>query len=243
MTVLDLIKRSLRLLGALNVGDNPTPDEQADGLMALNAMVESWASERMMMFTSTRQVFNVVAGVQVYLIGPTVSGSDWVAPRPMYIDNAGLLIAGSDPSGAYERPLRIIRTDSEWARVRVKGVTTTLPTALYYQSDFPNGQIVLWGAPSASSSVALYTPTAVSQFTSLTQAISLPPGYARALPYNLAVEFAAEFQKEPSEIVMGIADQSKTAIKRSNFKLSPIRLHLGIGTSGMEWDYTIGEPR
>lgn len=243
MTVLDLITRALRLLGAINVGSTPTADEQADALLALNAMVEAWANERLMMFTSAREVFSINAAQQVYQLGPTAT--DWIAARPQYIDAAGLLLANSDPTQVLERPLRILRHNEEWARVRMKAVQSTLPTMLYYEPDFPNGQVALWPVPNQNNQIAIYTPIAVAQFTSLTQTISLPPGYARALPYNLAVELSPEFDREPSAIVLAIAEGSKSAIKRANVPASMGRLRVdrALQSAGGHFDVYLGESR
>lgn len=245
MTVLDLIKRSMRLIGALNVGSGePTNDEQAAALLALNGMVDAWATERLMMFTTTRGLVQLTAGKQSYAIGP--SNADWIAPRPPYIDAAGLVLVQSDPGQTYERPLTIIRTNKEWARVRMKALPSDLAMALYYQPDFPNGTVTLWPSPTEANSLALYMPVAVTQFTLLTQTISLPPGYARALPYNLAMELAPEFDREPSALVVATAMQSKADIKRVNAPCAMGKLRAGreyLSNNGGVWDWTIGESR
>ncbi len=213
MTVLDLIKRSMRLLGAINVGDNPTAEEAQDGLCALNAMTEAFALERLMLFTTAREVFPL-SGLPVYSIGP--SGAAWTASRPQYIDAAGLIVAQSGTSGPVELPLHVIRTNVEWARVRMKALASNMPTALYYQPDFPNGNVLVWPVGTDADQIALYVPLPIAQFTTLTQVISLPPGYARMLPYNLAVEMAPEFEREPSAVVFSIASDSKERVKRGN---------------------------
>jgi hypothetical protein len=245
MTVLDLIKRSMRLLTAINVGDVPTDEEAEDGLLALNSMVDAWGTERLTMYASTRALYAIVAGQQSYSIGRGTSPvADYVADRPMYIDAAGLVIAQSDPTQTLERPIHIIRTDTEWARVRLKGETSTLPIALYYQSSWPNGEIVFWPAPTNNNILALYTPTAVSEFTSLTQVISLPPGYRRALPYNLAADFGPEFgvNKVPDN-VLRIADESKRSLKRANVKIDFLRVDKALRSNGGGFDWQLGEPR
>lgn len=248
MTVLDLITRSMRLLGALNIGDNPTAPEAQDALIALNALVDSWATERLMMFTTGRNIYNLAQNQQVYQIGP--SGPDWIAPRPQYLDGAGLLLVNSDPTQTIERPLHVLRTDLEWARVRAKGITSTLPTKIYYDRGFStgsgnlgSGNVALWPIPTIANQIALYTPTIVSQFTGLTQTISLPPGYARALPYALAIEMAPEFDREPSQVVVAVREAAIASLKRANLQLEKLRTDLPRGERGGHWDYELGEIR
>lgn len=252
MTVLDLISRSLRLLKAINIGDTPTAAETSDALLALNAMVDAWATERLMIFTTARNVYPLAINQGVYQLGP--QGPDWIGPRPVWIDAAGLLLANTDPTQIYERPLKKL-TNIEWAAIRMKGLTSTLPTALYYDQYFNNadsstspvgsGNVALWPVPTQLNSVVLYTPQAVSQFSSLTQPIALPPGYARALPYNLAVELAPEFGAEPSDVVVEIAMESKANIKVSNVVsgMGRLRVDAALRTDGGAFDWTIGETR
>jgi hypothetical protein len=248
MTVLDLITRSMRLLGCINIGENPTAPEAQDALLALNAMVDAWATERLMCFTSARNIYNLAQNQQVYQIGPL--GPDWIAPRPEYLDGAGLLLANSDPTQVIEIPLEVLRTDKEWARIHAKGIPSTIPTKLYYDRGYStgvgnlgSGNVALWPIPTVVNQVALYTPTIVSQFTGLTQTISLPPGYARTLPYNLAIEMAPEFDKEPSDVVVAIALASKDSLKRANLQLDKLRTDLPRGERGGTWDYQLGETR
>jgi hypothetical protein len=248
MTVLDLIKRSLRLLGALNIGDNPTAEEAQDALLALNAMTDAWATERLMMFTTGRNIYNLAPGQQVYQIGPL--GPDWIAPRPAYLDGAGLLITNTDPTQVLEQPLDVLRTDLQWARIRAKGITSTLPTTIYYDHGFSSGilnlgsgNVAFWPIPTFANQVALYTPTIIAQFTGLTQTISMPPGYNRALPYNLAIELAPEFDREPSEAVVAVALEAKASLKRANLQLNTLRTDLPRGERGGHWDYQLGIER
>jgi hypothetical protein len=233
----------MRLLSALNIGDVPTADEEQDGLLALNAMVDAWGTERLTMFTTTRALYAIVAGQQSYSIGRG-AGADYAADRPMYIDRAGLVIPQSDPTQTLERPIYIIRTDAEWSRVRLKGETSTLPTDLYYQPSWPNGEIVFWPAPTVPNTLALYTPTAVAEFTSIDQTISLPPGYRRALPYNLAKDYGPEFgvAKVPQD-VKDIADESKASLKRANVAIDFLRVDPAIRSNGGGFDWQLGEPR
>ncbi|HZQ53324.1 MAG TPA: hypothetical protein VFB14_14065 [Bryobacteraceae bacterium] len=253
MTVQDLITRAMRLLGAVNIGDGPTAAEEQDGLTALNAMVDAWANERLMIYTTARNQYPLVAGQAVYQIGP--SGPDWTAPRPQSIDAAGLLMGSSDPTQIYERPLEVIKTDKEWARVRLKNLGSPLPLAIYYDRWFSNpnsatnpvgsGNVAVWPVPQVVNQIVLYTPVAVSRFTAQTQTLSLPPGYERALTYNLALEMAPEFDREPSDVVVAIAEQSKAGIKRVNAISAIGKLRVDPALAGRRgiFDWTIGEER
>ena len=232
-TVLNLIQRAMRMLGVIQVGRKPTTDEGQDGLTALNSMVDSWALERLMIYTSARSVFPLNANQNSYEIGP--KAADWVAQRPIYIEGAGLLYATGVQT--FERPIKIL-TPAEWRLERSKSLSTTVVTKLFYDNGFSNpnstaddvgsGNVFVWPIPSGVGAAALYLPTAVSQFTSVNQALALPPGYQRALASNLAIEYSPEFGPEaaPSEALIAIAMESKANIKRANVHLDPVQVNL-----------------
>lgn len=66
----------------------------------------------------------------------------------------------------------------------------------------------------------LYSWKPFSSFASVNDEIELPPGYERALRYNLAVELYPEYGKEPPASIYSAAQESKAAIKRMNIKPS-----------------------
>ena len=222
-TVLQLLTRSLRLLGLLNSGDPPTPDEVQNSLEALNSLVGSWATRRLMVYARARLVFPLSPGQPSYEIGP--QAADFVCQRPIYIDGAGILWAGG--SELFEQPVHVCTPD-EWRLNRSKTLSTggSIINEIYYDHGYSNanvtgaadagsGKIFVWPIPAAASSLALYLPQAVSEFTSTSQTLSLPPGYRRALAYNLAIEEAPEFTVEPSDLVVAIAQSSLENVMRS----------------------------
>ena len=50
----------------------------------------------------------------------------------------------------------------------------------------------------------------------LTDLLSVPPGYLRALRYNLAIESASDFGVVPSPVTIAIAKESKAVIAQGN---------------------------
>jgi hypothetical protein len=97
----------------------------------------------------------------------------------------------------------------------------------------------LWPKPSAANKVVLYSMKALTAFATADTAVSLPNGYLRALRYNLAIEMAPEFGREPSALVVTAAQESKEVIKRMNIK--PGLLAANDLTSRKPYNILIGE--
>ena len=223
ITASALIARALRLIRATASGETPTSAEQADCLTALNAMVDSWMLDRLTIPVVTRTTEVLVASTQDYTIG---SGATIDVERPSVIQDAGLIPAGLTS----EIPLGIF-SDDEWAKIRIKSQTATFPQGVYYNHGFSSsgyGTVSVWPIPTTAPTLVLYTPDAVlTTFAAVGTSYVVPPGYERALCYNLAMEIADEFGKQVPAAVALIAVDAKAAMQRANIR--PLKLGCDAG--------------
>jgi hypothetical protein len=72
-TALDIIKGSLRSIGAIGTGESPDADTANDAFAMLNDMLDMWSNERMMVFCIQEVIHELVANTYIYTIG---SGGD-----------------------------------------------------------------------------------------------------------------------------------------------------------------------
>lgn len=227
-TVLNAMMRAMRLLRVLNIGDTPTAPEQQDMLDALNGLVDSWATYRLNIYTTSQEEFTLNPGQQAYEIGP--NAADWVTQRPTFISGGSILFPGSTSN--LERPVRVC-TDEQWRMILTKNLTTNFVTDIWYDYGFSNpnsaapdlgsGKVWCYPIPDATGQIILYLPVAVSQFTAVNQPLALPPGYKRALVTNLAIEIAPEFESDPSPALIAAAEESLANIQRANVRIDPLR--------------------
>ena len=208
-TAQTLINRAMRLIGALEAGETPTADETTDVLYALNSMLESWRLERLMVYVITDVTHTLTPNDGVYTIGPTQNIN---VTRPIKISLA--TVTDSD----VDVPL-IIADKQAWENIFDANTVSTYPEVLYYEATYPNATINLWPIPSKANVLTLSLWGVLDGFATAATTVSLPPGYERALAYNLAVEIAPEFQLPVPEAVVGLALNSKASIKRVNSPL------------------------
>lgn len=207
MTVRDLIKSSLRIIGAIASGETPSADESADALTTLNGILGSWSNQSLLVPSKAREVFSLVAGTQSYTIGP--SGT-FNTTRPIKILSAAIIPAGQN----YENTVDVY-TQQQWAQIVSKDVSGN-PTAIYPEGTYPLETLNVYPKPSAADQLVIYSMKPLTAFASLNDEITLPAGYDRALKYNLAVELAAEYGKQLTGEVLGIASNSKSEIEALN---------------------------
>lgn len=217
MTVRELIRKSMLLIGAVSSGESLSADEAADGLSSLNDLLDSWSTDGLLIPASTIEEFTLTPGQASYTIG--VSGNFDTA-NPQVIEEARL----KDVSGtAFEIPISIYNIQ-EYADITQKTTQSSQPDALYFQRGGALSTIYLYPVPSAANKLVLYSKKALSSFASVNDSIVLPPGYQRALRYNLALELAVEYGKQPSEYVFQTSQDLKAQLMRVNDSGNPLLL-------------------
>lgn len=221
-TVMDLLKRSFRLIGVLAGGESSqglSGDDFNDALFAANQLLDSWNTERLMVWGILRNVYNLQAGVQTYQLGPQQTGTaattlDQV--RYSKIERYGI-ISLTNAAQPLELPIEDL-SYIDWQSIPVKNITSALATKVYDDRAFPQRNLNFYPIPNVAIQAVVYPWTQVTQFTGLTQSLAFPPGYLRALAYNIAMELAAEWPGDPSRmpLVMKIAADAKAAVKSLN---------------------------
>ena len=233
-----ILTRAVRLLGAVAQGTPLAAGDAADALTALNGMLQSWNIESLAVYTENFDPYNLVPGQQFYTIGPT--GNIALAPqlRPSSLYRAQLKVTDTTPN--LFRPIELIN-DEEWSDLRLQQISTAYPTKLYNDGNFPNMGLYLYPIPTMAYQLILWTWNQISIITDLNADLSLPPGYERAIIYNLAVEIAAEYGKVPSPDVTRIANDSLALIKRINSPNNTLKCDAAVLSGSRAFNWRTGE--
>lgn len=228
-TANDIIGRAHRLLGAAEHGDALSAAAYQDGLMALNAMIESWQLDSLAVYAFAETALTLTIGDASYTVGP--NGNFNITPRPTKIEN--LFVRDSN----IDYPVQLVSKD-RWYAIADKTVTSDLPEFAYYEPTLSTGTLQLWPVPSKAVPLRMVTWTGVTTLAAGTTALTFPQGYERALTYNLAMDIAPELGKSPSDIVVMAARESYAALKRMNAATRPIisytELYPLIGAAGSD---------
>lgn len=207
MLVLDLIKASLRKIGAIATGETPTADEANDALQTLNDMLESWQNERLTVRSLTLATFAATPGVLSYTLGP--GGTLPLAYYPIEVES------GFYGMGGYDLPLYKLN-QQQYDDIGIKGLPNTVAWAFYPENAYPLIGIKLYPAPSGAQSLNFRVWKPVAAFANLQETVTLPPGWQRALIFNLARDLCPEYGQDVPANVEAIATEAKANIKRVN---------------------------
>ena len=211
-TARQLINSSLRLIGVVQQGENPTAADMEVVRQALDVMIDSWSNDRLAIYTVNPYNFPLVGGQQQYTIGP---GGQWNIQRPMSIEQAYVHYMPSVGAQIVDLPI-VELNDAQWAAIAVKGTTSTFPMKMYDNGNYPLRTLYFWPIPNQTQEVTLWLWQPLIDFNTLDDLVTFPPGYERAFKYNLAVECAPEFGKQVPAEVAQVAVESFREIKNRN---------------------------
>ena len=217
-----MILRSLRLIGEKARGATLTANEQTECLDSLNAMMESWTIDRLMVYQITQESFALTASQGAYTIG---TGGNFNTTRPTRLVDPCFIRDGSN----YDSPVRLINIDA-YGKIVDKTTDGSYPTYLYYDAGFSatsTATINLYPEPQAGLTLYINSWKQLQSFANVSTALLLPPGYERAIVFNYAIEEAGGFTSVSPEVAK-IARESKAAIKSMNLPDVTMRVETGI---------------
>lgn len=218
-TALDMISRSLRMLGVYAAGENPSAEESQDALAVLNALLAE-VSNGAMVYAKTLDSIALTANQTSVTVGP--SGAT-ITARPVRVLSESYI----DLSGA-SFPLSLLDLQ-QYNAIGVKA-DSGIPQGIYVQPDMPNITVTFWPIPSQAMTLRLWSDKMVTSFPALTTVMSLPPGYENALPSMLAVELSPEYEVPVPDAVEKAANRGRRVIKRTNVQIPKLTLDIpGMG--------------
>jgi hypothetical protein len=206
-TAQTIINGALRLLQVASTDVVITSDEANDALEALNQMIDGWSNESLMLYHVQLEQFTCTPGLNPHTIG---YGGNFNTSVPIHIESSTVTVGGVD--------YPIIQIDyDDYAVIKLKTLQNVYPEYMYFDRNTPIlGNLYMYPVPSTASIINLYSRKQLTTFASLTDSISLPVGYARALKYSLAVELAPEYQVSAGADVIQLAISAKANLKRTN---------------------------
>ncbi len=160
-------------------GRTLSPERNALALNFLNQLLSSLSTEDLYVYTNTISLYTLPVNVTSFTLGP--SGL-LVGPRPIKLIAANIILSGvNQPRVALD-----ILDERGYAAQTVKVIATSVPWAIYSDGAMPNTNIYLLGYPTTAYTLELFHPTALAQFSLVSDTLSAPDGYQQMLTDCLA---------------------------------------------------------
>lgn len=238
ITVLDLLNLAYSDIGETGSGQTLSATLETMGMNTFNVVVDGLGAMRNTCYSQKRTLFPLQAGAYQYLIGPSASAEagagynfggynnggyngnpsllGFDTDRPITIDNWAVMLGGFNPPLELTHR-RTISSDKYDLLITMKTLTSTFPTALFYNPRSPNGVLNFWPVPQSGGNAAvLYYPEAMNQAVQLTQKLMLPPGYAEMLEYLTAEALAPKCGRDVPDVIMKNAAKARSFVKSRN---------------------------
>ncbi|NIP22618.1 MAG: hypothetical protein GWN55_00380, partial [Phycisphaerae bacterium] len=161
-----------------------------------------------MVFAYDEDSHTLTSGTQSYTIG---SGATIDTTRPVRIENAYVNQNGLD------HPLTIIGA-KKYASIAQKDLGHDTASRLHYQPGYSQGTIYLW--PPGGGTLYLWSLKQLTEPSVIGSDCVFPGEYDAALKWNLACEFALEYNREPTPYMMHRARETKRNVININAALS-----------------------
>jgi hypothetical protein len=204
-TVRETCNAAMELCGVLAGGETASATDEQRVFRALRGMLESWGTERNFISVTTEDQI-AITGATSYTIGAT--GADVTSVRPNAVaDDCFVRVGGSD------YPCYQIN-EQEYNEITNKSATG-FPGRIFYKPTMPNGTIYLWPVP-LTGTLFLYSVKPLDALSLISDSLTYPPGYQRAIEYSLAEEIEGLFDLPVPPSVHSIANKARRNIKRMN---------------------------
>lgn len=211
VTIRQVITDALQDVNVLGEGQAADDAQATTGLRLLRDLIDLWNADRLKVYADQFTQFVLTPSLSPHTIGPT--GATWTVPqRPVTIEGASLMYPG-DTDVWVELNMR----DAEWWHGQtVPDLETDIPTDLYYNPTWPNGELFFWPVPSSAKTIELFTRVLFTSNVLLTDTFTLPPGYKSALTKTLAEEMAITWSRPITPALANSAMQARARVFANN---------------------------
>ena len=215
VTPLDIVTQSLKKAGVLGVGQTPLAEDTNDALLDLNDMIAQWARKRWLMW-HLLDVHKVSTGAMSYTVGV---GGDFNTPRPDRLEAAFFRQLVQSQPNQVDYPLELIESRETYNNIALKSLST-FPTSIFYDAAYPLGVIYPWPVPQATIyEIHLTVKDTLTQFSSLTQTINMPPEFIAAMKFNLAIRLRQAYMLPVDPALVALAKDSLAVIRGANTQI------------------------
>jgi len=219
ISALDIIKRALREIRVLGVGQPVSSNDEANAFARLNNILEAISLSDNKLYADTEEEQTLTAGQARYTVG---SGGDFNTNRPLSLSNDIFIRT----TGNSDYPVRLLTQDVY--RFEKTKETTGRPRIMTYTPEFPLGKISLYPTPGDSTDVLHYRANVLlEQFATVTTTINFPPGYELGIITRLAIAMAPQKGKTVSAELAATHTDTWELIESKNASLNenqPARL-------------------
>lgn len=216
ITTVDLIRRSMYLISAVAAGEMPDTSDLNDALITLNEMIDGWNLQPMAVYGKATESFVLTPSQGTYNWGLLAGPTGIETERPVWLKDCSCVRNG------FTTAVEVI-TQEQYDDISLKDIESPLVERVLYVNSFPFGILTCFPVPSEANTLVFNVARQIAGPLTLQDTIALPPGYQKAIRYNLAVDLWPEYANSSTDIesVKKIAKEAFGKIKVANDQVPP----------------------
>jgi hypothetical protein len=229
ITARDLIALSLKQAGVSGVGQTPLAEDTNDCFQLLMQMIALWNKNRWLV-PALIDISTIGNNAKSNPIGPA---QFWNVARPGQVKGA-YIVQLNTGGNAVSLPVRQIFSYEEYIRIAVKALNS-LPTSMFYDGAWPNGNVFFWPIPNNSYECHLLIqqqlgwPVALAGAgTGLDTVFTLPDEYQEAIFYNLSIRISSMYGLTATADTTKLARAALNNIKGDNTQVPKLQMPAGL---------------
>ena len=199
-TAKEIIKRSLRLIGALSSGEEPEAQDYTDCLNALNTMIDGWNIDNLILPYQKNILHTFPSGTS-FTIG---AAGDVIAAKPEFID---YIFVNDSEIELFDSLHELLDHSTLIPGVPEAATVTYEPAVARVTFNCPVDK---------SISLKIGAKEKLSSFPDTTTDVPLNAGVKGAIESNLAMVISPEYGIEPSRAVASMANDTLASLKIKN---------------------------
>lgn len=227
----DLINLALTDAGIIGVGQTALAEDVNNALTRVNFMLAQWNRSRYLVYHLV-DLSVVSTGASVYTIGP--GGDIDVAVRPDRLENGNFFrqLVQSSPN-QIDYPLELLESYEDYNQIALKQLKS-FGGAVFYDPDFPLGKLKLYPVLQAGLyELHILVKMILSQFTGLSQVLSIPNEYYQAIYLTLAEILRTAYRLPPDAALSTRALGSRGVLRGANTALARLRMPAALVRPGL----------
>lgn len=216
LTVSNLIKDAMGLIGALRIDEDPDTSEYSTALRTLNIMLGGWATRRLLLRSQNTLTIPLVVGQAGYTVGS--SGADITSGKV-------IKVTGGRIKDSTDMEYNLDQIDkSQYDTFQDKNISQSRPTYVANdpgaaQQSAQKSTIYFYPTPDTSYTAYVDVDQYFTEFATVGETVTFEPAYYEPLVYNLAVRLFRHFRDAntpvPQDIAV-IASNSLQALRNMN---------------------------
>jgi|ERR1700722_289285 len=222
-TALDIINLSLFDAGIIGTGQVASAQDSNNAFTRLNFMLGEWQMQRWLIWGTTDNSV-VSTGAQSYTVGP--GGNIPYAEVPDRLEAAFFRQLVQSQPNQIDYPLELLQSREDYNNIALKNLQS-FPQNIFYdpQDGVTLGAIYPWPVPAPNIyEIHITLKRILSEFTSLSETISLPVEYYNALHWNLCVRLRAAYDLPPKPMDIALAKKSLAVIRGANAAIARLTM-------------------